>query len=143
MRRYILVILGSVFFVFSLYGAFKVGEVKTKQREREALGFSALWTVQPAIQIIEFSEKNVGSIPEIILMRAHGSVSMVANLSFLFAKDPLRLNEDSQNVLCAIAKNRERYRKVRPDIYDASLMEHLANIERKLTSNNARLSCTV
>lgn len=143
MRRSIFVILAFLLFFSSLYGAFKLGEAKAKQRERDALAIATLWTVQPAIQIIEFSEKNEGTIPELILARAHGSVSMVANLSFLFAKDPLRLNEDSQNVLCAIARGRERYRKERPDVYGSALMEHLAGIEKELTKHTGRLSCAV
>ena len=52
MKRYISVILASLIFVLSLYGAFKIGEVKAKQREREALAFATLQVVQPAIQIL-------------------------------------------------------------------------------------------
>ncbi len=113
------------------------------KREREGLATAALWTVQPAIQIIDFSERNEGAIPELILARAYGSVSMVANLSYLFAKDPLSLSEESQNVLCAIAKARERYRKRDPYVYGPALMEHLAGIEKEIVNRNAKLSCSV
>ena len=143
MKRYISVILVSLIFVLSLYGAFKIGEVKAKQREREALAFATLQVVQPAIQIIDFSEKNPGVVPGIVVANAHGSDHLVANLSFLFAKNPQRLSEDSQNVLCAIAKDRERYRKKNPDIYDSALIAHLAGIEKELINNNSILSCAV
>jgi hypothetical protein len=143
MRRSISFILAFSLLGLSLFGAFKFGEVKAVKRERNALAIAALWTVQPAIQIIDFSERNEGAIPEPILTRAHGSVFMVANLSYLFAKEPLKLNEDSQNVLCAIAKARERYQKRDPYAYGPALMDHLAGIEKELVNRNSKLACSV
>jgi len=143
MKKTIYIFSISAAFVLSLYGAFKLGEARATQKEREALAFSTLWIAKPAIQVIDFSETNESKIPRSIVLSANGAILMAGRMSFMFARDPLRLNPDSQNVLCAIAKNRHSYHKIDPDLFDTHLIEYLAGLENELATRGNQLPCKV
>lgn len=137
--------LSSRFFVIAAlalacvaYASYRIGHIQASREGMRNLAFVSLWSVKPSVQTIDYATANPGAFPERILVTADGAVLMVARYSMVFDPDLSNMHEEAKSVLCAIAKNRELYRKRSPDLYDDTLMSHLEKVHREIASQLAQ-----
>lgn len=143
MKKHTSILAISILLASASYGSFKLGEARARQKGLDALAVISLWTVKPAIHLVDLAATKELAVPPSLMDTANGAIYMVAQQSRLFAREPERLDADSRAVLCKMAKNRDRYRSNSPDVFDPYLMEHLAKLESQLATMNAQSACRV
>jgi hypothetical protein len=118
--------------------AFHAGKASSSQAEIRNTALVALWTVEPAVRITEMEAEGPGKLPRSLVVSAEGSIYMVARQSMVFARDLRLVPAVQRNVLCVIAKNRERHRmfQTSPKLYDDALMEHLKWVHEQTSPSN-------
>ncbi len=134
---------GAALLAMVSYAAFRVGQVSATREHLRNLAFISLRVIEPAVRLSELEAENPGNLPRSLVVHAESSIAMLAGYSMIFDPNWKNMAIDSKNILCVIAKNRERHRAFQAPsrLYDDALMTHLEKFH-KATAKEAGDSAT-
>lgn len=144
MIRRRLIIACAVLLVAVGYGAFRVGQVVAARDGMRNLAFVSLLAVEPALRVSEFEAEKPGQLPRSLAVSAEDSILIVARYSMVFDPNLDSIAPTQRNVLCVIAKYRERHRAfyAPSQVYDNDLMSHLEKIYKATAKDAADSTVT-
>lgn len=128
--------------VASSYTAFWIGQVKARRENLRDLAVVSLMSIEPAVRLIEFETENSGQVPMSLVLSAEKSIAVLAQVSMVFDPNPESIPRDQRNILCVIAKNRDRHLAFHAPSspYGDDLMAHLEKIYRETAKEAANNS---
>lgn len=144
-KTFKLSLIGGLVLACSSYVAYDMGQHAAKSKGRRELASVSLLAVEPAVRLSELHASSGQPIPRGLLVEAEGAILLVAHLSVMFSDEIATLPSNAREVLCVIAKNRERHRSfhAQDNFYDEALMAHLKTVHESLVPGVAasRTAC--